>query len=87
MSVITDFFVASPAELQAAFPSYLPVADKPEMRERVNPFTMEKVCDYLIDGYFQGHPDGRLHQGHPDGRLHGRRYPSPDREHLGRSPW
>jgi hypothetical protein len=41
--MLTDFFVASPEELEAAFPTYLPVADEPVMRERVNPFTQERV--------------------------------------------
>jgi hypothetical protein len=43
MGMLTDFFVASPTELEAAFPTFLPVADQPEMREQINPFTLEKM--------------------------------------------
>jgi hypothetical protein len=39
MGLLTDFFVASEAELKAAFPTWVPVADKPQEVERVNPFT------------------------------------------------
>ena len=39
MGMLTDFFVASPDELRNVFSGWLPVADKPTMREFVNPFT------------------------------------------------
>lgn len=41
MAIYTDFFVATEAELAAAFPHRFPVAKKPKRRRIKNPFTGE----------------------------------------------
>lgn len=42
MGVLTDFFVASPAQLVAAFPGWRAVQEEPVLREYVNPFNGHK---------------------------------------------
>ncbi len=42
MSVLTDFFVASPEELADIFPAWFAVADEPSIQEVENPFTGQK---------------------------------------------
>src|SRR5579863_2795064 len=42
MSVLTEFFVASPDELPSRFPGWLPVRPEPSPCEVVNPFTGKK---------------------------------------------
>jgi hypothetical protein len=43
MGVLTEFFVASPAELREAFTKWLEVAEEPSEREVTNPFTGQKL--------------------------------------------
>src|SRR3712207_4278311 len=43
MSALTDFFIATEAELQAAFPLRYPVAARPKSRKVKNPFTGEPM--------------------------------------------
>ena len=43
MGLLTDFFVASEDELQAAFPHRYPVAAKPTVKKAKNPFTGEPI--------------------------------------------
>lgn len=43
MGILTDFFVATDAELLAAFPTRVPAADRPRLRKGKNPFTGEPM--------------------------------------------